>query len=119
MHVSVAQAVELWTEFERGYRGESSFGGNICEIYAYRLMPYLPGVHKGSPPEPGSLFYEDASRMSREAAESLRDLLVLFERHHPDCRVSVERREGFVPLQDWRDLFVHRVEVRFDVSGER
>lgn len=118
LNLSVTQAVDLWSEFERGYRGESSFAGNKIEVYAYRLVPYRPGIHGRAQPEEGSLLYDDWVELGRQAADSLRDLLLLFREHHEDTTITVEGPHGWVPVSDWVGQHLHhRVHVRFESGG--
>lgn len=45
MHrLSLVQALSLWSDLDDAYYGKSGFGGEVAEIYAYRLMPYAPMV---------------------------------------------------------------------------
>lgn len=118
MNFSIAQAVSVWAEFERAYRGESAYSGNVCEIYAYRLMPYVPGVSGAGIPDPDSLFYGDWVVSCEEASRSLVALLQLFQSEHADAKIEIEFPSGWQDLSEVEEwLFAHRTHVRITRAG--
>jgi len=42
-NVSMYQALQIWSELEQAYYSDNKYGGDTAEIYAYRLMPNMPG----------------------------------------------------------------------------
>ena len=105
--VSPLSKLHLWSEFEQAYFGANGFGGNVAEIYAYRL---IPRGHTYAPPGPNrtGMFAEDNEQMDRDSAIALYELLVLFKEHR-DCHIRIYDRA----LGPWlkKQMFDHRVHV--------
>lgn len=93
-HLSMAQALTIWSELEDTLRGEHSFGGDVAEIYVYRVMARDPLVeaHLKEPSlwGPGAV---DMHEALRQANESFHDLLVLFAKLRA-ARIEIEVREN-------------------------
>ena len=45
-HLSMSQALGLWSDLEQAYHGTNSYGGDEAELYLYRLMPNTPTAKK-------------------------------------------------------------------------
>jgi hypothetical protein len=75
MHtLSTVQALSIWTDLEQALRGEHAFGGDVAEIYIYRLLP-------AEAFRPGGMRVDVVSdKLVLDAAnESFHDLLLHFQ----------------------------------------
>lgn len=106
--ISVDQALDVWADLEDAYRDEHGYGGDIAEIYAYRLMPYSPRAHVGS---------DDVAQrqLARDAGLALVAICKMFEQRR-ECRIEIEtNRDEWDGLDQWLSkggLMVHREHVR-------
>jgi hypothetical protein len=91
--------IGVWYELERALAGENGYGGDVAEIYAYRL---LPGGAKA--------VAEATDTQARLAGQNMTRLLRRFVELY-DASVAIEEREGFrtidlaaeeFPPFDWR-----------------
>src|SRR5271168_2332059 len=41
-NISVPQALDVYDDLVKAYYGENGYGGNVAEIYCYRLLPRNP-----------------------------------------------------------------------------
>lgn len=103
--VSLRATLHVWGELVEAYHGVNGYGGDTAEVYAYRLMPYLPTeVLNGYQPE-------SAPRVEAEAAaaRALYVLLRMFQERY-ECAIAVDGRT----LGPWfaRQRFDHRAHVR-------
>jgi hypothetical protein len=124
--LSLVQALSLWTDLEATLRAEHSYGGDVAEIYMYRLMARSPSVERyvlGGCVEPASSFIGEEGRTAiREANESLLNLLLHFARER-QAHIEIERWDMksnlFCELGDWLRTanFNHRVHVRIRPQG--
>lgn len=87
--LSIVEAMRLWGELVECLYDVHGFGGDTCELYAYRFGHYTPAVATSA-----------QSRMTtdsvRAAATVLHALLTEFAEVH-DCAIEVNGRE----LGDW------------------
>ncbi len=98
---SVDDAIGVWHDLERALAGKNGYGGDVAEIYAYRL---LPGGAKAFTSAEG------AAALAPLAGRNMTRLLRRFiDLHH--AHVALEEREGFrtidlgcedFPPFDWR-----------------
>jgi|GEM_PF-2504515 len=108
MHrLSMVQALSLWTDLEDALRGTHGFGGNVAEIYVYRLMSRCPLVerHMNEPRTTWSdSMTEAVNEAVQQANESFYNVLVHFASER-DAIVKVKNDVGgkwmFVPVGDW------------------
>ena len=99
---SVDAAISVWYDLERALAGKNGYGGNVAEIYAYRLVP---GGVKAFP-GPASKSPELAILAGRNLTRLVKQFVDL---HH--ANVDIEERHGFrtidfgceeLPPFDWR-----------------
>lgn len=87
IRLSMYQALMVWSDLEACLYGKNHYGGNVAEIYAYRLLPEDPTrVYSMQ----GGELRKDADRdAGKLAARHLMELLEIFcERH--ECTASIE-----------------------------
>lgn len=106
---------DVCNEIELAYQGKNGFGGDVAEIYAYRLIPrHHPGMASGPP----GIDAMDAL----EAASNLTKLCQAFLVMHPDARFAIEKHEPRlfedVDVNDWTGAgppippFSHRIHLK-------
>lgn len=136
MHnLSIAQALDVWSELEMALHGTNGYGRNVAEIYVYRFSPDCPSLDQVLK-EPERWKGTMAERNAREDLErintSLFNLLSYFAAKR-DAIVELEykkpREERMVPPRDdkWRKVgawvkkteFSHRIHVRVKKKGQR
>lgn len=113
LRVSMLELLKLWGDLTEAYHGVHSYGGNVAEIYAYRLMPYSPVVHMPHSEELKQTdTWKDAnSRLVYNAALALRELCEIFQAAY-NCTTLID---GVLP-STWFEYgggkeFAHRVHV--------
>ena len=99
----------VWSDLEEALRGESGFGGDTAEIYAFHLVPYSPSSYPNGRDEKTKLEH------AKIAGAALKDLLILFTEHH-NCKVTIydEAFDQNAPARP----FDHRCAVRV-IKGSR
>jgi hypothetical protein len=123
INISIPQALDVWADLEEALRGENSFGGNVAEIYAYRLQVYDPSV-RGGMLKDTSYGREAQIQQSRDAGRALVALLLYFcERRNAVAFIETPVH-GFVPLEQVaEDLniagFDHRIHVRLEKAAAK
>ena len=97
---SMDDAIGVWHDLERAIAGKNGFGGDVAEIYAYRLLP------RDASSAPASIGEAEAHLAGRNMTRLLRRFSEL---HH--AHFALEEREGFrtidlgtedFPPFDWR-----------------
>ncbi len=107
-NISTAQALDVIHDLYMALQGTNGYGGDTAEIYAYRLMPMSPGYTLSG--DRGPLMEEQAARLEREAAESLRWICDWFYERNT-CLIHIDG----LPFGQWMKTvgrFSHRVDVR-------
>lgn len=112
----MVQALSLWTDFERTLRGEHNYGGEVAEVYVYRLMSRSPMAEEflKKPRTAPRLMAEEGRKAIRDANESFHNLLAHFAQER-EALVEVEHDGGaWVELGDWLKTWnqAHRWHVR-------
>lgn len=105
MHLSQSQLIRLWSELEQAYYGDNKYGGDTAEIYAYTVMEYSPTLG-----QPEGTFEDRKTEHYEEAAETLCEVLALFEKER-GCKVRLDGRTRSRWLREC-GRFDHRVRVR-------
>ena len=106
LHLSIAQALSVWTDLELALAGRHGFGGHTAEIYLYRLMPYDPAAHTALP---SARRDEAETAMNRMATENLCELVEYFIQTREEC--ADVRIQG-VSFSEWsREILAYRVQV--------
>jgi hypothetical protein len=98
MHrLSIVQALSLWQSLEDAYRKEHNYGGDVAEIYVYRLMPRCPlaeaYVGGGQKAPPSTLTGEEGRKAIRDANESFHNLLAHF----------AKERNAIIEVEEYKD----------------
>jgi len=102
MFISINQACLLWDELRNAKDGKASHG-HETEIYAYTLMEYCLDIDMHS---------EKYNTEYARAAESLVDIIELFNIHYPDCKILIDNENYNIWLKNIQSNFRHRVKVR-------
>jgi hypothetical protein len=116
---SVEESVGIWYELERALEGKNGYGGDVAEIYAYRLLPR--GVAEirelswiSSEAEAKSRAAE--AEMARLAAKNLTLLVRRFVELHADVEIGIEidpRQFRVIdPRVEALQPFLHRIHIR-------
>ncbi len=85
MHnISIAQALDVWSDLEQAHLGKNGFGGHTAEIYAYRLKPHNPTALVK-----GESFSDFNREWQEDATASFVALLLLFEDRR-SCRINID-----------------------------
>ena len=95
-------AISVWYELERALAGKSGYGGDVTEIYAYRLA--RPMLQRPNDEE-----------QARVAGANMTRLLRHFVQLHEGVVIAIqEDRDEFRPLDLAQDFpaFAHRVHLR-------
>ena len=93
MHnMSMAQALSNWSDLERAYYDDNSYGGDEAEIYVSRGMPYASTWLK----EGSGLLEEINAELAEDANRSLYRLFKEFAKKR-EVEIEVEGR----PLGEW------------------
>lgn len=99
LNLTQKQLVELWSELEQCYYNDNSYGGDVAEIYAYRLQEYNPilaiALVKGTT---GGFFDVAIRKAAISAAKNLYHLLILFSETRT-VKIDVE-----LPGQESKEL---------------
>jgi hypothetical protein len=111
MHqLSTKQALSIWSELEQAYYDDNSWGGDLAEIYIYRLLPYRPGNYKTIEDALNSpILGGDIKAEYQQANQDLYDLLVHFAQQR-NVIITVNDQK----LKKWlkSGYFTHRVHVK-------
>lgn len=115
MTVTPLALVGIWGDLVEAYHDVNSYGGDVAEIYAYRLMPYSPLVH--SQVKPNS---DKAALIALHAANALCAIIEEFCSAY-ECSALVDG----VPMAEWcslnnmgRHRFDHRCHVKIERKEE-
>jgi len=91
-HVSIDQALDVWTQLVEAYHGQNGYGGNVAEIYVYTLCRNLPAEAAGLQDDPGRDVY-GVIKAYRAANLALVALCNRLETYYDDAIVEVEFNE--------------------------
>lgn len=92
VHISIAQALGVWSDLESAYYGKNKYGGDEAEIYTYRLMENRPSFANMQIDSKG-LFGDDYRKAVDQANIALHDLLVLFLESKSETRIEIDGQE--------------------------
>ncbi len=112
-NISMNQALSVWSDLWQAYYGKHGYGGDTAEIYAYRLMPYMPGIER----------IDDRKREAfRRVAISLRDIVWKFANDNDVlCSIDGESADDWLihnPYFDYR-CHVKIVHLEFVTQGSK
>jgi hypothetical protein len=104
-NVSMNQALQLWSELIDAYYEKNNYGGNVAEIYAYSLMPYVPTYAQNKK------FDEWAEDIEIRTSKTLYNFLKKFKEDY-NCKIFIEYNE----FGDWllNERFSHRVHIKIE-----
>lgn len=107
IELPVDQTLGVWYDLACALEGKNGYGGDVAEIYAYRLLPPGPRHPLSDLPE------EDQARI---AAANLTSILRQFVERHEDTEIGIEEgpREFrfFDPREEAVPPFLHRLHLR-------
>lgn len=90
-HISMRQALNVWSELEQAYYGDNKYGSDTAEVYAYRLLPNMPVEHWEHQSPPMREYSREQYILARSALAALcaifaedRECRVLIDGQHPD-----------------------------------
>jgi hypothetical protein len=95
--MSIEQALDVWDQLEDAKEGKSSYGGDVAEIYAYRLNPHSPRMVLGG---------EGEEEFGPRFEANLKWLVAMFEKKR-GCKVEI-----------LDDTWFHRVHVKVTKLGK-
>lgn len=115
LNCSIEGMLDLWIDFWLAREGDHHYGGHTAEIYAYRLEPYSPSLHReGMKPDKLDKFFHYS-----KVAQSLVDLLDNFCRKY-DCTATIDGRHPAGWLKDHGGHFDWRCYVEIHpIENER
>jgi hypothetical protein len=108
LDLPAADAIGVWYDLERALAGRNGYGGDVAEIYAYRLTRML--LHDPHNEEQAGI-----------AGKNMTRLLHYFLELHEGAIVSIEDRDGFRPLDLATEEFPPfgwRVHLRVTQAGK-
>ena len=85
LDLPVDDVIGVWCDLESALAGKSGFGGDVAEIYAYRLVPSSQRHHA------------QGAEVASVAGKNMTRLLRLFVDLHAAV-IAIEAREGFQPI---------------------
>ena len=94
-------AIGVWYDLERALAGKNGYGGDVAEIYAYRLVPRRvmdktnPSFITGATEAEEQAANEELARV---AGANMTQILRHFAKLHDRVIFSIEDREGFRPI---------------------
>ena len=108
----------LWGEILEAYHGVNGFGGNVAEIYSYRLQRYSPIVHSDRMKQGEHRDKEEWSHY-HEAARALVSILEQFSCVY-ECKIEIDGVDPYtwvdtISCGDYR--FDHRAHVTVTKSA--
>lgn len=110
MHISIEQALDVYDDLIDALNGVHGFGGNVAEIYCFRIMPNSPTY---SMYNEGKVWDEDNRMLERKVAEDFHSLCYIFAKKH-QVSVSIdgeEINEWIKKIRSGEIRFFHRVHV--------
>jgi hypothetical protein len=94
-------AISVWYDLERARAGQNGYGGDVAEIYAYRLIPQRlrdrtdPAFITGATEAEEQAAKAEAARV---AGANMTRILRHFAELHDRVLFSIEDREGYRPI---------------------
>lgn len=111
MYISIEQALDVYDDLIEALHGKHGFGGDVAEIYTFRIMPFSPTY---SMHNEGKMWDSDNRMIEKRAAEDFHSLCHIFAKKH-DASISIDDIE----LNEWINKirieeirFFHRVHVK-------
>lgn len=97
-NISVPQALDVYDDLVKAYFGENGYGGNVAEIYCYKLLPRDPsaeaafqqGMQHQRRPDKSSFLYKAMMEQAHMAADNLFSVIDHFKQKFPDAKVHFE-----------------------------
>ena len=101
LQLSITQAVGIWDELRNAHLNLNGYGGNVAEIYAYRLMSYRPSMTPAN--------YTVAEMT--QAAQALLALIQLYQAQYPVV-VTIEDLDPVTWCLQFGAQYGHRCHVQ-------
>lgn len=115
--VSAEQAQKVWNELLDCLDDANGFGGDVCEIYLYTVLPWSPRIqathavpHLARPGCSPICVECDAREVYQKGCRAIHAIARSFEAHNV-CRVEFEGGESIDFLLD-EEPFHHRIHLR-------
>lgn len=110
INVPLTEILDIWSELDDCYHGKNGYGGDICEIYAYRFWRDMPSIREL--PRRSDIRQKAEKEREQIAKASLLAILSLF-REKRRCAIFIDG----LPMYCERFDFSHRVHVRVVPEG--
>lgn len=110
MYISIEQALDVYDDLIEALNGRHGYGGNVAEIYTFRIMPNSPTY---SMHNEGKMWDSDNRMIEKRAAEDFHSLCYIFAKKH-EAVISidgVELNEWISKIRTEEFRFFHRVHV--------
>lgn len=117
MAISIEQALEIYDELIDAKNGVNGFGGEMAEIYVFRLMPFSPVY---SMENEGKCWDEENRMMEKKAAEDFHSLCHIFaKKHSVSININdVDMHQWISKVRSGEFRFYHRVHVEVKKLSE-
>lgn len=110
INVPLTEILDIWSELNDCYHGKNGYGGDVCEIYAYRFWRDEPLIREFS--KENCLRKQTEKNRHQNAKTSLLAILSLF-REKRRCDIFIDG----LPMRCEQFDFSHRVHVRVVPEG--
>jgi len=118
MYISIEQAIDIYNDLIDAKNGTHGFGGNVAEIYVYKLMPYSPtySMH----PE-GKIWDDDNRMLEKKAAEDFHSLCYIFSKKHEVSIFidGIDMHKWISKVRSGEIRFYHRVHVEVKLFDKK
>jgi hypothetical protein len=108
VNASTRQVLDVWSDLEDMYAERHGYGGNVAEIYVYKLLPHVPSLGMGE-----SFRLQNQEHYQR-AKEDFIEIFKLFEERR-ECKLEIEHaRDEWCSVDEYFLGHVpeHRIHVR-------
>jgi len=118
MFISIEQALDVYGDLIDALNGEHGFGGNVAEIYVFRVMPNSPTY---SMHNEGKIWDEDNRLMEKRVAEDFHSLCHIFaKKHEASINIDgVDMNEWISKIRTGEFRFYHRVHVKVEKLSDK
>lgn len=117
MYISIEQALDVYDDLIDALNGVNGFGGNVAEIYCFRIMPSSPTY---SMYNEGKIWDEENRMLEKKTAEDFHSLCHIFAKKH-NAKISIDGEELHTWISKIRTeeiRFFHRVHVEVQKLSE-
>lgn len=119
--ISIPQALDVYDELVKAYFDVNHYGGDVAEIYCYRLCPSNPtasAAKQADGPLGEGLLLQALREEANTAARNLNAVILHFQKNYPDAEVRFEENHSTwrTPIAYLRGGITHRVHVRVRIK---